>query len=155
MLNHALGKACLFFCAGAVIYKTGIRTIADYAGLGSKMPITMAAFTIAASSLMGVPPASGFMSKFYLGLGAYQEHWIFLAVILIGSLLSGIYFFKVLALAYFSPEKVPDSNIKGPELPLSMLIPIVILALASLAFGLLEDIPVTLIEQAVHLLLSN
>ena len=155
MLNHALGKACLFFCAGAIIYKTGIRNIADFAGLSSKMPITMAAFAIAASSLMGVPPASGFMSKFYLGLGAYQENWIFLAVILVGSLLSGIYFFKVLAIAYFSPIKEPDSKIRGPELPFSMLMPIVILAIASLAFGVLEDLPVTLIEQAVRLLLSN
>jgi len=115
----------------------------------------MAAFAIAASSLMGVPPASGFMSKFYLGLGAYQENWIFLAVILVGSLLSGIYFFKVLAIAYFSPIKEPDSKIRGPELPFSMLMPIVILAIASLAFGVLEDLPVTLIEQAVRLLLSN
>lgn len=155
MLNHALGKACLFFCAGAVIYKTGIRNVADYAGLSSKMPITMAAFTIAASSLMGIPPASGFMSKFYLGIGAYQEHWIFLAVILLGSLLSGIYFFKVLAAAYFSPAKEPDMKSNGLELPLTMLIPIIILSLASLAFGILEDLPVTLIEQAVELLLPN
>jgi len=155
MLNHALGKACLFFCAGAVIYKTGIRNISDYAGLSSKMPITMAAFTIAASSLMGIPPASGFMSKFYLGLGAYQENWIFLAVILIGSLFSGIYFFRVLATAYFSPEKGLYVAIKGPELPLSMLIPIIILALASITFGILEDVPVTLIKQAVELLLTK
>lgn len=155
MLNHAFGKACLFFCAGAVIYKTGIRNIADYAGLSSKMPITMAAFVIAASSLMGVPPASGFMSKFYLGLGAYQEHWIFLTVILIGSLLSGIYFFRVVSNAYFSPDKSSEIITQGPELPLSMLIPIIVLALASLSFGILEDVPVTLIEQAVQLLLPN
>jgi len=155
MLNHAIGKACLFLCAGAVIYKTGIRNISDFAGLATKMPITMASFAIAASSLMGVPPASGFMSKFYLGLGAYQEHWVFLAVILLGSLLSGIYFFKVLALAYFSQETKPLIVKSGPELPLTMLVPILFLAFLALAFGVLEDLPVTLIEQAVNLLLSN
>jgi len=155
MLNHAIGKACLFFCAGAVIYKTGIRNIADYAGLSSKMPITMAAFAIAASSLMGIPPASGFMSKFYLGIGSYQENWIYLVVILIGSLLGGVYFFRVLGLVYFSPVLKNEDADKKPELPLSMLIPIVILAFASMVLGFFEDIPVTIIGQAVKFLLPN
>lgn len=155
MLNHAIGKACLFFCAGAIIYKTGIRNISDFSGMASKMPLTMASFAIAASSLMGIPPASGFMSKFYLGIGAYTENWLFLLVILVGSLLGGVYFFRVLGFAYFSPLPENEATItkQGLELPLTMLIPIVLLALGSLLFGLFEDLPIIIIEHAVQHLL--
>lgn len=205
ILNHAMAKACLFFCAGAVIYKTGIRSIEGYAGMGSRMPITMAAFTLAATSLMGIPPTSGFMSKFYLGIGAYQGNWVFLAVILLGSLLSAIYFFRVIWLVYFSQAEplevvlehgpsngksmpaesaasnnftslttknvdtaifaastaaadfnglVPHEKIKL-ELPLTMLIPIMLLSVASMFLGIMEHIPVYIVERAVMVLIGQ
>lgn len=171
ILNHALGKACLFFCAGAVLHKTGIRNVEEYTGLAGKMPITMIAFTLAAISLVGIPPTSGFMSKFYLAIGAYQESWIFLAVILLGSLLSAVFYFRVINLIYFGePEHKSGVREQGAEIggvvhrqpttdnrreaPLTMLIPIIILALGSTLFGILVHIPLSVVEPAVKLLLG-
>jgi multicomponent Na+:H+ antiporter subunit D len=167
IFNHALAKGCLFFCAGAVIYKTGIRRIEDFRGLGSKMPFTAAAFTLAAASLIGIPPTAGFMSKFYLSLGAVAAGgwgWIFVIVIILGSLLTAVFYLRVINLMYFGGNKhegevqmdeIPLNPpfIKG-EIPLTMLIPIIILALGSALFGVFAAVPLSMVEPAVSLLLG-
>lgn len=66
ILNHALMKGCLFLVAGAFIYKADLWYITDFRGLGRKMPYTCAAFTLAAISMIGVPPSVGFVSKVYI-----------------------------------------------------------------------------------------
>jgi multicomponent Na+:H+ antiporter subunit D len=154
IFNHALAKGCLFFCAGAVIYKAGIRRIEDFRGLGSKMPFTAAAFTLAAASLIGIPPTAGFMSKFYLALGAVGAGgWIFVSVIILGSLLAAVFYIRVINLMYFGGNK-PEGKVQKDELPLTMLIPIIILALGSALFGIFAAVPLSMVEPAVSLLLG-
>jgi multicomponent Na+:H+ antiporter subunit D len=193
IFNHALAKGCLFFCAGAVIYKTGIRRIEDFRGLGSKMPFTAAAFTLAAASLIGIPPTAGFMSKFYLSLGAVEAGaWIFVIIVILGSLLTAVFYVRVINLMYFGGNKheiplnppllkgenPPQSpfckggrkgdlggilnNRRGlekmstrREVPLTMLIPIIILALGSALFGIFAAVPLSMVEPAVRLLLGT
>ena len=157
IFNHAMAKGCLFLCAGAIIYKTGIRNIYDFAGLGDKMPVTMAAFTIAAFSMVGIPPSAGFISKFYLGLGALEQGtwagWVFIGVILLGSLLTAVFYIRVMNNVYFG-ERKRRGEIEKDEAPLGMLIPIVILAGGCLIFGIFPGIPLALAEPAARLLLG-
>lgn len=70
IFNHALMKGALFLAAGSIIHKTGLRRLEDLKGLGKAMPLTMTAFTMAALSMIGIPPFVGFFSKWLLGLGA-------------------------------------------------------------------------------------
>ncbi|MBU1700225.1 MAG: monovalent cation/H+ antiporter subunit D family protein [Candidatus Eisenbacteria bacterium] len=138
ILNHALMKACLFLVAGIIRYKHGAISIPQFAGLGRRMPLTMAAFTIAALSMVGLPPAAGFFSKWYLVLGGIESRqWIFVAVILVSSLLNAVYFFNVLEKIYLTRKDDGQEDQAGwDEAPVSMLIPTLILAVGILAAGL-------------------
>ncbi|MCD5409385.1 MAG: monovalent cation/H+ antiporter subunit D family protein [Methanocellales archaeon] len=154
IFNHALAKACLFFCAGAIIYKTGLRNINDLVGLGDKMPITVAAFTLAAISMIGLPPTAGFFSKWYLCIGAFEVgKWIFAIVILLASLLTAVFYFRVINLIYFGEHK-QEGQVKVDEVSPSMLIPMVILALGCIIFGIFVGIPLSVVGPAVGLLLG-
>jgi multicomponent Na+:H+ antiporter subunit D len=104
-----------------------------------KYPWTMASFSVAAISMVGLPPLAGFFSKWYLALGTIDnENWLFLAVILISSLLNAVYFFRILEKVYMmNPDKdqkeaaVAEKN----EAPASMLIPTSVLAIALFVIG--------------------
>jgi multicomponent Na+:H+ antiporter subunit D len=72
VLNHAVMKSCLFLAAGGVYFRAGAREVAAYDGLAGRLPVTMAAFTLAAASMVGLPPTGGFFSKWYLLIGAVE-----------------------------------------------------------------------------------
>ena len=100
---HAFGKITLFFCAGAIYVAAHKTEISDMRGLGRAMPITMAAFLIGALSVIGVPPLGGSWSKWYLALGALDAGQIlFVAVLMISSLLNIAYLVPVPIRAFFS-----------------------------------------------------
>lgn len=158
IFNHALAKACLFFCAGAIIYKTHLRNMNEMAGIGERMPITSAALVLSAVSMIGLPPTAGFISKFYLCRGALDAGmWIFILVILTGSLLTAVFYFRLINIIYFKKSRSAEERKTGmDEAPLSMLIPIVILAVACIFFGLfsgLPGMPLDVVEEASKLLL--
>jgi len=156
LFNHAFMKGCLFLCAGAIIHQTGLRNIDDFGELGQKMPVTMLCFTIAALSMIGVPPLNGFVSKWILCLGALEAGnivlMLFVAVLLLSSLMNAIYYMPVIIKAFFGPRsKKPVKKVDpGP----SMLIPIVALALGCIIFGIFANLPLSIIELAVHALLG-
>lgn len=135
ILNDALMICCLFMIAGGIFYRIGSRNLDNFTGLNKNMPITMAAFTIAALSMIGIPPTAGFFSKWYLILGAIEaEQWVSAAALLFSSLINAIIFFKLLEKIYFAKgENLPKHNFR--ELPLSMVTPIVITALAIIVIG--------------------
>jgi formate hydrogenlyase subunit 3/multisubunit Na+/H+ antiporter MnhD subunit len=104
---HGFMKITLFLCAGAIMAITGKKAVSELAGIGRRMPVTMAAFTIGAVGMCGAPPVAGFISKWLLCLGTLESgHGVFLAVVLVSSLLDVIYFFPIVKTAFFSPE--PD-----------------------------------------------
>jgi len=147
IMNDALMMACLFLIVAAITYKGWPRQIDQFNGLHRKMPVTMAALVISALSVIGIPPACGFFSKWYLVLGAIDaEQWSFATVLLLSSLLNAIIFFKVIERAYFEPvvnehdlQPVEDrSKFIWDEAPLSILIPMVLLAVGILSVGLLS-----------------
>jgi multicomponent Na+:H+ antiporter subunit D len=147
ILNDAFMMACLFMIAGTVVYKTGSSNIENFKGLNKKMPFTMAAFTIGAISMVGIPPTAGFFSKWYLVLGAIEaQQWLFAALFLLSSLAVAVVFFRILQNIYFgvSSAKNPDTHHSSlitrhsslNEAPASMLIPIFIMTAGLLLLGL-------------------
>lgn len=153
ILNHAFMKSSLFLIAGATRYHTGAREISSFAGLGRRMPRLMASFTVAALSMVGIPPTAGFFSKWYLVLGSIDaSNWTFVAVILASSLLNAVYFFRVIEKIYASP--LPEGNgintSERIEPSPRILYPIIVLAAGILILGLINVVIVTqVLEQAV------
>ncbi len=146
ILSHSLMKVGLFMVAGAIIYRTGIRNIHQLKGMGKKMPYTMAAFVIGALSMIGIPPTIGFASKFYLAWGALGAgEWVFVIVILLSSLLTAVYFWRIFENAFFGVHE----DIKKDEAPMSMLLPILAFAAITVLLGLLASLPIGVIEQWV------
>ncbi len=102
IVNHAFSKITLFFVAGAIIVVTGKHKISEMGGIGRVMPWTMGAFFIGTLSMIGLPPASGFWSKWYLVIGsASPELLIFSLVLISSSILNAAYFLPVVYTAFF------------------------------------------------------
>jgi multicomponent Na+:H+ antiporter subunit D len=153
LFNHALMKGALFMALGCVMYRVGSVRIDRLAGLGRRMPWTMAAFVAGGLSLIGVPLTVGFVSKWYLVLGAIQRGWWPVAVvILIGSLLAVAYIWRVVESAYFKP--LPDGRVAVTEAPLMMLLPMWALILANFYFGINTALTTGVAGRAARLLLG-
>lgn len=133
--NHALMKAALFLAVGAIFYRAGTVQLKELAGIGRKMPLTMAAFTIAGLGLVGTPGTSGFISKWYLALGALDKNWWVLVFLIVGSsLIALVYIGRALEVAWLREPSAEIAHATDP--PLSMLIPLVVLAAATIYFGI-------------------
>ncbi len=85
--NHAFMKGTLFFCAGLLIKRAGIHNVSEMAGVARRMPLTMASFALAALGMIGTPPLSGFVSKWYLGLGMLEVDQPYYLIVLLGGAL--------------------------------------------------------------------
>lgn len=155
VFNHALIKATLFFGAGALIYRTGRRTLSGLAGIGHAMPVTAAAMSIGAISIVGIPPTAGFLCKWYIAEGAVAAGQPFFAFALIfGALFIFIYYIRMVNAFYFRAPQDP-SVLEVREAPPSMLVPIVVLATLCLVMGVLGRVPLAFIEPAVRSLLPS
>ena len=151
ILMHAMGKITLFFCAGAIMVGQHLKNISDMDGLAKKMPWTMAAFTIASFSIIGLPPLGGAWSKWYLGMGAYETgNTFYLVTLLISSLLSIGYLMPVVARAYFRPAPLHSGHEhdghddhghgqKDEEAPLMCVVPLCITAVGCVLLFLFPD----------------
>jgi multicomponent Na+:H+ antiporter subunit D len=135
ILNHALLKSCLFMSVGAIVFRTGRFTIEELGGIGRQMPLTMAAFAIAGFGLIGIPGTAGFVSKWYLILGAFDKDWWWLAaLVVVTSLISIVYIGRVIEAAWF---REPGGAVAiAKEAPPEMLVPIWIMAIATIYFGI-------------------
>ena len=135
VVNHALMKAALFLAAGAIFYSVGTVQLKELVGIGRKMPLTMAAFTIAGFGLVGTPGTSGFVSKWYLALGALDKGWWVLVFLIVGSsLIALVYVGRVLEVAWLREPSAAIAHANDP--PLSMLLPLIVLATATIYFGI-------------------
>ena len=134
LVNHAALKITLFFCAGAVYVATGVDKVSDMDGIGVRMPITMGAFGVAALGLAGLPPVGGFVSKWFLGLGAFDAEQPLLAAVVVGSgLLTAAYLLPIVHRAFF--RRSPDFTHRAEASPL-MVVPLAITASIGLLLGL-------------------
>ena len=133
--NHAVSKITLFFCAGSIYVSTHKTEISQMSGLARRMPWTMAAFALSSLSIVGIPLTSGFVSKWYLALGAVDhQSLIVLGVLLASSLLGAAYLGQILYKAYFELEQEPV-HAEVREIPW-IVVPLAISAAASLLLGI-------------------
>lgn len=135
IVNHALLKIVLFFCAGAIITQTGATHVNQLDGIGKRMPYTMLFFSLASIGLIGVLPMAGYISKFYLLSGSLQAGKPILGFVLLTSaVLNSIYYLPIIIRAYFceGPYVAP----RGLESPPTMFVTTAVLMVFCFAFGL-------------------
>ncbi len=143
LVHQGMMKITLFFCAGNLAETLGIHSIREMDGVGKRMPLTMAAFTLGALGMIGVPPMAGFISKYHLGAGALADGqlWVLL-VLAASSLLNAAYFLPILHRAWFRERGTPwpEEHSGGRlETHWMLLMPALITALLALSAGLLAD----------------
>ncbi len=156
IFNHALMKGALFMAVGAVFYRVGSVDITAFRGLGKQMPLTMAAFTIAGLSIIGVPLTVGFVSKWYLVTAALEQNqWIVAALVLGGSLLAVIYIGRILEAAYFQERPDSQNTTEIKEVPWLMLAPMWALVLANIYFGVDTSLTTEAASSAAEWLFQN
>lgn len=141
---HAFIKAALFLSAGAIIYKTGKTKVDDLTGIGKQMPVTIWCYTFASLALIGIPPASGFISKWYLAQGALSSDtgmftWLGPAVLLVSALLTAGYLLPITIKGFLPGADFDYDSLQKKEPNLWMLIPLVILAALSLFLGVFPN----------------
>jgi multicomponent Na+:H+ antiporter subunit D len=153
MANHAMMK-CMLFCAlGCVVVRIGSTHINDMRGIGRDMPVTMSAFVVGGLGLIGVPATVGFISKWYLVQAALAGgYWPIAAAILASSLLAVVYVWRVVEVAWFEPS--PPGRGEVREAPLSMLVPLWLLALATIWFGIDTEFSAGFARRAAEVLLA-
>src|SRR5690606_3225910 len=102
IFNHAVIKGGMFMAVGAVVLRVGGSRIDDFKGIGRKMPLTMAAFTVGGCGLIGVPMTAGFVSKWYLVSAAIHEGYLGVAfVVLLGGVLALVYVWRLVEVIWF------------------------------------------------------
>lgn len=172
IFHHAFMKGTLFLAAGAVIHQTGLRKLDDLRGIGKRMPLTMICFSMAALSMIGIPPFVGFISKWYLALGALQSERlgiigsgggvVIIGFLLLSSLLNAIYYGPIIVRGWLGvPGRnnnnavMNNSHSRHPSIPGKssddprwvMLAPLFTLAIGTLFFGIFPQFAVGLAER--------
>jgi multicomponent Na+:H+ antiporter subunit D len=140
LVHQGLMKITLFFVAGSVEQTLGVKRIDQLDGVGRRLPLTMGAFTVAALGMIGVPPVAGFISKWYLGLGALDAGagWA-LGVLVVSTLLNAAYFLPVLRRIWFAERAEPFDEHRPRrrvESQWTLLVPACVTALLALVVGL-------------------
>jgi len=154
VINHGLIKGALFMALGAVALQVRHCHIEELAGLGQKMPLTMSALVVAGLGLIGVPGTVGFISKWYLIVASFEVGWWWLAVLIVASsLLTVVYVGRVVEAVWF---REPSEVARGArEAPLSMLIPMWLLAGATVFFGIDANLTAGIAAKAAAALLGS
>jgi multicomponent Na+:H+ antiporter subunit D len=156
MIFHAVMKICAFFCAGAVIYKTGRNYVYELDGLGRKMPKVFGCFTVSALALMGVPGLCGFISKWNLAKAAVDSHnvlaYVGVAALLVSALLTAIYMMTIVVRAFFPGKDFDYDTIRDVKDPnWMMILPLALFVVAMFYFGLHSQPVVSALEQIAAL----
>jgi len=150
---HAFAKITLFFCAGSIYVSAHKTEISQLSGIGKKMPWTMTAFAIGTLSMIGVPSAGGFISKWYLIVGSLEAHNILiLCVLLTSTLLNVAYFVPIVYKAFFEKENADEGHhahhedIK--ENPY-MVVPLFLTAIGTIILGFYPDFVIRIATEVI------
>jgi multicomponent Na+:H+ antiporter subunit D len=146
---HAFGKITLFFCAGAIYAVTHKTNISELDGIGKKMPFTMAAFSLASLSLIGIPPLGGFISKWYLAKGVIEAGEIpIIAVLVVSTILNACYFLPIVYRAFF--RDLPQGEMaERKEAPAIMVVPLLLTTAGTLLLFFVPSIFLDLAKMVV------
>lgn len=155
---HGVIKSALFMSAGAVIHKTGKTRVDELTGIGKEMPITLWSFTLCAAALIGLPPASGFISKWYLAVGSLQSgmevfSWLGPVVLLISALLTAGYLLPISIQGFLPGADYDYEHLEKKEPAPVMVLPIVILATIAVLLGVFPNPLIGYLTEIVSLVL--
>lgn len=136
---HAMIKSCLFLSAGAVIFQTGKTQVEQLRGIGKEMPVTIWCYTLASAALIGIPPASGFISKWHLAIGSLNSgipvfSWLGPVVLLVSALLTAGYLLPITVHGFLPGVQWEEGGEKR-EPGWKMLLPLGILGVLAVAMG--------------------
>ena len=142
---HAFGKITLFFSAGSIYTAAHKTNISQINGIGYRMPWTMTAFSIGAISMIGLPPTAGFLSKWYMLMGAFQEQQMFAVLVIVAStLLNAAYFVPIIYAAWFKKPASDEHGHEHGEAPPAIVIALMITAALTLLLFFFPDVPLQL-----------
>lgn len=144
IMFHAVIKSALFMSAGAIIYKTGVERVDEMRGIGKKMPKIMWSFTLCALALIGIPPASGFISKWYLATGSLASgipviSWLGPVVLLVSALLTAGYLLPIAIDGFFPGPDYDYEHLEKKDPTKQMLVPIMALAAIAVLLGIFPN----------------
>jgi multicomponent Na+:H+ antiporter subunit D len=146
---HAFGKITLFFAAGSIYTAAKKTHVSQLDGIGRRMPWTMGAFAIGALSMIGVPPTAGFVSKWYILLGALDaEATVAIVVIVLSTILNAAYFLPIVYAAFFKRPEEDGSHNHG-EAPLPIVLALSITAAGTIVLFFLPGLPLSLARLMV------
>jgi multicomponent Na+:H+ antiporter subunit D len=147
---HALGKITLFFAAGSIYTAAHKTEVSQLDGIGRRMPWTMGAFAIGALSMIGLPPAAGFVSKWFMLSGAMAaQHWLAVGVIVLSTLLNAGYFLPIVYRAFFVAAPADEHAHPHGEAPLPIVVALLLTAAGTVAMFLAPELPLALARQLV------
>jgi multicomponent Na+:H+ antiporter subunit D len=142
---HAVGKITLFFAAGAIYTAAHKTEVSQLDGIGRRMPWTMGAFTIGALSLIGIPPAAGFFSKWFMFVGTVESgYYLVLAVLISSALLNAAYFLPIVYAAFFRDQEPGDHH---GEAPWPAVVALVTTAAMTVTLPFFAEVPLELARQ--------
>ncbi|MCQ2500184.1 MAG: proton-conducting membrane transporter [Lachnospiraceae bacterium] len=152
VIFHSAIKNTLFMSAGAFIYKTGKTRVEELKAIGKEMPIVIWCFTLVSIALIGIPPTSGFISKWYLATGSLGTHipvfcWLGPVILLISALLTAGYLLPITIRGFFPGHDFDYSTLKSKEPNALMTIPMLILTVAAVLLGMFPNGLVNLITS--------
>lgn len=144
MICHAFIKSCLFLCVGAIISQSGRTNVDEMRGIGKEMPVVMWCYTICSLALIGIPPTGGFISKWFLAMGALQSDisffdWFGPAVLLASALLTAGYLLPVTIQGFFPGNTYDYESKKKREPGAAMILPLLVLTVLTVAAGMFPD----------------
>ena len=143
--NHALFKALLFLAVGAVEFRAGTRNLDSLGGLAKKMPVVFIGALVGICALIGVPLTGGFVSKWLIYKTLILEGSGFLAFFaLVGTWGTILYSYKLIHNVFLG--QLPERHRTVEKAPFSMQLPVVVLSVAILLFGILPGIPLKVIN---------
>ncbi len=153
LVFHSVIKICLFFAVGAVLHHANKEYVRELDGIGKKMPVTFACFTLSALSLVGIPPFCGFVSKWFIAEGALS-HGSPLAIVgtvvlMISALLTAMYALSVCIKAYFPSVQSSVSIENASEAGTLMKIPMALCAFSCVLLGVFSEGFIEIIAKAV------
>ena len=155
---HAFIKSALFLTAGIFIFQCGKTRVEELTGIGRQMPKTMMCYTFASLALIGIPPASGFISKWYLAQGALGADvgvfgWLGPVVLLVSALLTAGYLLPLTMQGFFPGEKFEQNTAEKQEPPMGMLLVLIVLAALSVLPGIFPDPLISCISRIAEILM--
>lgn len=157
LVGHSVGKITLFFAVGAIAVGTGATTLKELRGLGQRMPLLLGVVAVGAASIVGLPPTVGFVTKYFLFIGAAEaREWLVLVVLAASTLLAATYYLRLVRTSLSPLTRTgarvgarPPSPRSGGAVPMQMLVPTVITAGFTILLGVVPGPILALVRAAI------